>query len=163
MYVKTRNWLTLHKSKKCFWCFPVQFSFSYSVRQIQSVLGLNKHIEVRLNVWGRYAKDSWQVIIRVCSLTVDLYTVETASLLFKDGVSIHFYEKCSVAQWGKRKRETDRTIFPVQARPVLRRQWLALFLAQETRSCQSHRKIHLHRPPLSTHYWTSYQLLLVVF
>ena len=60
---------------------------------------------------------------------IDLYTVDTASLLFQDGVPIHIYEKCSVAQWGKRERETDRAIFPVPARLVLCIVWLAIFLA----------------------------------
>ena len=46
--LKTSNWFTLYKINKCFW------SFSFSVRQIQSVLGLNKCIEVWL------CKDSWQ-------------------------------------------------------------------------------------------------------
>ena len=31
-------------------------------------------------------------------VAVDLYTVDTASLLFQDGVPINFYEKCSVRQ-----------------------------------------------------------------
>ena len=52
---------------------------------------------------------------------INLYTVDTASLLFQD-------EKCSVAQIGKQEREMDRAIIPDRLVRSCAEQWLALFL-----------------------------------
>ena len=64
---------------------------------------------------------------------IDLYTVDTASLLFKDCVPIQFYDKCSMAHWGKREHEMDRAIFPVLAHTVLCRTVVRLAPSSQTR------------------------------